>query len=570
MRLLPTLLVAVVLVGGGLAWRLSTSDDRAPMAPLPAQPVMAGIPQGHVYTGCVEEPDDVNPLTAHAQVARRLILAYTHEGLLDVDPQSGALRPAVAGSFAPSPDLASCLFTLREGVQFADGSPVTLDDVMFAWQLASAGPEGRGHASLGFIGDAFARVQKVERLGDQRFRVHFRDRHYAALRIVGETWLVVKKQFFVDRVAARCAPAAAPAVDSPEFAQVLGRLKSECGPGTGPYQLVNDPAGVLHWRPRQDLLLVRNEHSWRRQAAPGTWNFAGIRLLFRDEGGANHALLRGEVDWYTSLTLGELLKARPELLEQYRRLLYDYDALGVYRVVWNCRRRPADDPRVRRALGMLFDVEGLRRGSEDLGPRAVAHAKPGTPAWPADLVPLAFDPAAARRLLREAGFDPAEGKPLRLVVVALQGTEVLRRIADLFASAAKDAGIELDLRRRGLSGFVQEKKAGDWDGLLVQQSFRPWGDPWDLLHSRGADNDGKWADAEADRLADAARAEADPEVRAGLWRQLHTIVYREQPAALLAHPMAAVLLHRRIEAAVPGRSGLVLERAHVAPAAQRR
>ena len=99
-----------------------------------------------------------------------------------------------------------------------------------------------------------------------------------------------------------------------------------------------------------------------------------IRLLFRDEGGANHALLRGEVDWYTSLTLGELLKARPELLEQYRRLLYVYDALGVYRVVWNCRRRPADDPRVRRALGMLFDVEGLRRGSEDLGPGAVAHA----------------------------------------------------------------------------------------------------------------------------------------------------------------------------------------------------
>ena len=197
-----------------------------------------------------------------------------------------------------------------------------------------------------------------------------------------------------------------------------------------------------------------------------------------------------------------------------------------------------------------------------------ASAKPGSASYP-DVTALPFDPAAARRALREAGFDPAEGRPLRLCVLALQGTDALRRIADLFEHAAREAGIELDLRRRDFKGYNQDKAVVAWHGLLVQQQFRPWGDPWDLLHSRGTDNEGGFADPEVDRLADAARLVADPARRSALWRELHTIVHREQPAALLAHPLAAILLHRRIEAVAPGVSGLVLERAWVPVERQR-
>ena len=56
-------------------------------------------------------------------------------------------------------------------------------------------------------------------------------------------------------------------------------------PGTGPYMLSNPPGGPSTWRRRQDLLLVRNPHSWRREAEPGCWNFDGIRTLFRDPDG---------------------------------------------------------------------------------------------------------------------------------------------------------------------------------------------------------------------------------------------------------------------------------------------
>lgn len=526
---------------------------------------LGGLPQGHVYTGCSEEPDDVNPFTANSNAARRMVLAYTHEALLDLDPRSGALRPALAETYEPAADGRSCLFTLRSGVRFCDGAPVTMEDVLFGFELHQA-----GKLSFGFVGSAFARVERVEVLDERRFRVHFRGLHYASVRIVGEVWVVAQKRFFVEAVRRQLAPGEAlPEVASDRFAQLLGRIDRECGPGTGPYLLHNPPDGSGTWRVRQDVLLVRNEHCWRRAAAPGCWNFAGIRVLWRDPAAATNALLLRELDWLPVSDPQALLAQNPQLAADYQPLSVDYDSLGVFRCIWNCELPPFDDARVRRAVGMLFDREHV---AKILGPgarAAVAHAKLGRPEYP-DLLPLAFDVAAARRLLREAGYDPAAGKPLRMVLVALQGTEALRRMAESFAAAAKSAGIELDLRARGdMPGFVAEKQLRQWHGLLVYQSFRPWGDPYELLASDGSDNEGHWQNEAADRLAQAARVELDGAKRAQLWRELHTLVHEQQPMALLAHPVASILLAKRVRGVEPGPCGLIPDRGWVALEQQR-
>ncbi|MFY9342900.1 MAG: ABC transporter substrate-binding protein [Planctomycetota bacterium] len=566
MRTLPKLMLLLGGVAGvalGLSVMWGAGGGGSVGAGGPGATTSAGVPQGHVYTGAGDEPDDVNPLTTSLPVARRLVLFYTHETLLEVDPASGELVPALAASFERSADDMACTFTLRAGVQFADGSPLTLDDVLFGWQLHQA-----GHLPMGTIAGAFTRLREVERLDDHRFRVHFKEPHYAGLRVVGESWYVASRKFFMDRIAARCRPAPPPAIDSREFATLLDQIDRECGPGTGPYLLENDPDGVQRWRPRQDLVLVRNPHCWRRRVHPGTWNFDGFRILWRDQGAARHALLRGELDWFITFDLESLLAARPQLADQYDTRHYDYEALGVYRVIWNCRRLA--DPRVRQALGMLFDCDGILRQFPDAGARAVAHCKPRSAAVPPELVPLPFDPGRARALLREAGFDPAAGTPLSLRVIANQGTDVLARIADLFQDAAATAGVRLELLRRDAGAARAEQQKGEWDGWLVLQSFKAWGDPFDLLHSAGQENHGKWQNADADRLAAAARTELDPGKRDGLWRELHTIAFGEQPAALLLHPQVALLLDRRIEDESIGRNGLVLERAFVAPDRQRR
>jgi ABC-type transport system substrate-binding protein len=568
MRLLRVSLCAVVVLASAWIGVQAFGADPQPAAPpAPAAPASSGdgaaaavLPASdHVYTGCAESPDDVNPLTAAGAVARRLVLARTHDGLLAADPATGDLVPAAAERFDVAADGSACTFTLRQGLRFADGSEVTLDDVLFPWDLAQA-----GHLALGFVGEAMARVAAVDRVGERAVRVTFRDRHFAAVRIVGEAWLVVSRRFFVQRVAERAAPEPPPAVGSAAFAALLAQVRSECGPGTGPYRLDNAPGGPQDWRPRQDLLLRPNAQSWQRRVDPQAWTFGGIRILFRDQTAATNELLAGALDWFSSPSLPALLRARPALVADYRMLAYDYDALGVYRVVWNCRRGPARDVRVRRALARLFDVAALREAGDGLGAAAVAHCKPAAPECPKDLVPPTFDPEAARAELRAAGFDAAAGTPLRLALLAPGGTEVLQRIVDLFADACRQAGVELDLRQREFAAYVQEQQADAWDGLLALQSFQPWGDPWDLLHSQGPQNAGGYQNVEVDRLADAARREPDAAARAALWQQLHRLVFADQPAALLVHPMATILLHRRIEGAVIGRRGLSLVHARVA------
>jgi peptide/nickel transport system substrate-binding protein len=566
MRALPVLAVLIAALGLALGLRVML---RAPghTGHTPVAAVPGSAPQGHVYTGLAEEPDEVNPFTASNATARRLVLAYTHDCLLDSDPVTGVLRPALA-TFEVAADGRTCTFALRQGVRFSDGAPLTMADVLFGWELAKA-----GHLAFGTAGEAFARVEAVDVLDDRHFHVHFRSVHYAATQAVGESWIVAQRQFFVDRIAQQAAAMdePVPPVDCERFARLLEQIKTECGPGTGPYMLQNPPEGPSTWRRRQDLLLVRNPHSWRREAEPGCWNFHGIRTLFRDPQSAFTALVRREVDWYSCPQADEVLKSRPELAQSYRKLCYDYRALGVFRVVWNCRRPPFDDPRVRRALARLFDQDSmLAVFGPDAAVAARAHAKPDSAEYPPPSVAFGFEPVAARQQLRAAGFDPEQGKPLRLVLLAPEGTEAMRRMVELFADAGKRAGLDLEVRTRGpFPVFVAERDRGEWDGLFDLETFRAWGDPYDFVHSSGLENDGHWQNAEADRLATAARAELDVTRRQTLLCELHELVYEEQPVAFLVHPRASILLNVHLENLSPGPLGLVPERAFVKPEFQR-
>ena len=559
----PVVLLALLVGLATLVWQGSSSPIAKPIGGM--SQLVGGKPQGHVYTGAVEEPSDVNPFTASGAVAQSLVLGVTHDGLLDRDPSSGELRNALAVRHEVAADGLSCTFDLRDDLQFSDGSPVTMRDVTFAWELASA-----GHLPMGFVGGAFARVDRVEVVGERRMRVHFRERYFANAAVVGESWLVASRQFFEARAARGLATGEAmPTVDSARFAQLLDQVDFECGPGTGPYALYNEDLGVSNWHRLQDLLMVRNELSWRRQVRPGTWNFGSIRLLFRDQAGARNALLRGEVDWYSGSDLDALLAAHELLAEQCDKHVYDYPQLGVYRLVWNCRRPPCDDVRVRRALSMLVprqDIVAMMGGDTRA---AAAHAKPGSDAYP-DLSPAAYDPAAARRQLRAAGWDADAGRPLRMTLLALKGSESLRRIAELLHDALRTAGVVVEVRELELAGFLAQQNRGDWDGALVLQWFDSTGDPHRFLHSEGRSNPGGWRNEQADALALAARLELDPAVRNRLWQQLHVLADAEQPAALIVHPVATVLLRKYLRDYQPGAFGLRPESAWVAPEDQRR
>lgn len=554
-RAVLLLLLLVLGTGIGLGFLLPGPVARQGSGDWPAE--VDGIAQGHVYSGVADVPETFNPFTVNGTTAVRYVIAFTHDALLDTDPVTGGLRGGLAESWQLDADGLAFTCTLRPGVLFADGSKVMPEDVLFTWDVA------RTEAGLlGAIGDGLRMVKHARLLPGEpvRLRVELHQRHFDALRVVGQGWTVVQRRFFQDRVAAlaRADGSEVPQPGQPRFGDLLAQV-TDSGPGTGPYQLERDASGNATWRRGSDLCLVRNRLSYRRKLRPGTWNFAGIRLQFVDEPTAAFTrLCERKLDWYVAPDVGEVLSTHPELEADYGKVTYDYLNLGFYQVVWNTRRL---GPGVRKALGMLFDrqriAQDVMRGN---AVPAVAYFKPGTPFYPRDLAPLPFDPAQARALLREEGFDAEAGRPLRVRVLSPAGNALFRILMASLASAAQTAGVELTVQEVEDLLIVAREGGGDWDGICNLWSHATWVDPYDLFHSQGGKNRMGFADAEVDDLVVEIRAELDAEKRAQLCDRLNRLVHELQPVAFIVHPRACLLFNKHIRNADPGPLGLYPER----------
>ncbi len=569
---LKALLLFLLSVAVGAFLLQALQPDRPSQRPIvdasASEPSL--VPQrGHVYTGVAEEPDSLNPLTTTSAVARRYVLAFTHDTLLDVDPETGASRLALADRCDVAADGMSMVVRIRDGVKFSDGASLTVDDVLWTWECAM------GHGVvLGSLADGMRRVKSASLVdGDARsLRILFDQPHFAAARTVGESWVVAQKAW-MQRALAEVAARDGKRVPAPQdegFGAMLARITQSPGPGTGPYRLLGADAAAPGWRRGVDLRLVRNESSWRR-AEPGRWNFEAILLRFLLDPAARHAaLVKRELDWFSGPDLAATLRNDAALAAAYARFVYDMPTLGAYVVQWNARSGPLADARVRRALAMLFDREGIAtRIFGDTAKPSAAFCKPGATEMPDGLLPPPLDVAAARAQLRLSGFD---GVAARLSLRLLVPVEApwFRRMGELFVSAAAEAGVDVRLDALAFRELVQRRDAADFDGAMLLVSMPSFGDVFELFHSKGARNAGGFADAEVDALLEQQRQQRDPAARSDSLRRVHERLAELQPCALLVSPLAEVLVDARLQGVKPGPLGLWPERMWMPAASQRR
>ena len=88
------------------------------------------VPQ--IVSSSLSDPGTFNPITyTDATVAR--IIGLTFEGLISQNPITGEILPALAKSWDISEDGLQIVFTLREGLKWSDGQPLTAEDVVFTY-----------------------------------------------------------------------------------------------------------------------------------------------------------------------------------------------------------------------------------------------------------------------------------------------------------------------------------------------------------------------------------------------------------------------------------------------------
>ncbi len=95
-------------------------------------------PSNQVVFSILSDPKTFNPVLS-AESPNTFGLTY--EGLITENPLTGKKEPALAESWEISEDKLRIIFTLREGLKWSDGKPLTADDVVFSYNDLYLNPQ---------------------------------------------------------------------------------------------------------------------------------------------------------------------------------------------------------------------------------------------------------------------------------------------------------------------------------------------------------------------------------------------------------------------------------------------
>ncbi len=259
------------------------------------------------------------------------------------------------------------------------------------------------------------------------------------------------------------------------------------------------------------------------------------------------ALTSGELDF------AGISPAHASFVRADERLqVIDYPIQFVYALVWNLRRHPFRDPRVREALTSALDrqllVEAFLYG---FGTAAEGPVSPEHP-WYLPLQSIPFDRLEAARLLDEAGLTPdASGTRLQFDLLTVEGDAALEQMIQAQLAAV---GVAVRIRQLELSTFLARAQAPerDFDAIAVGipgdlslgyvQAMFESVDPGPLAYA-GYVNDRFDRALERVRQAETARAVRDA------WHDAQRVLAETRPATWLYHARGLQGATRRIRGA---------------------
>ena len=494
----------------------------------------------------------LTPLLAGDQY-QSVVEARVIEGLLYIDPHTLEFIPLLAESYHASEDGLTITYKLRRGVTFSDGQPFTADDIVFTfeWMMnpAVAAPRQRSY---------YENVQSVKKVNDHEVAFVFKRPYYNSIELSG-TMGVLAKHFY-----GKYPPE--------KFNEQLGMLM-----GTGPYML-RDPEA---WRPGQKIELIRNERYW---GEPGPFN----RIIYnevKEEIAALTMFRNGDLDRFAALPdeYVELLKD-PKIRERANNFEVQSPLSGYGYIAWNQQRNGKPtvfaDKRVRQALTMLVDRERIcKEVYLNYATVATGPFEPGSPQADATIKPWPFDPAAAKRLLAEAGLadrnrdgtiESATGVPFRFKLTYPSGIKLYDRAMYLVKDTMAAAGIVVDLDPIDWPILQTRLENRDFDAMSLR-----WGggsvegDITQMFHSSqmkdNGDNYPSYVNPELDKLIDQAKTTVDKEKRLTLWQACHRILHEDQPYTFLTNNMALAFYDKRIKNIEPSQLGLNFVQIYVMP-----
>ena len=447
--------------------------------------------------------DSLNPLILKG-VAPAGLRDYVYESLLARSADEPfTLYGLLARSVEVPEDRTSVTFQLEAAARFSDGAALTAEDVLFSWRLL----KDKGQP---FHRTYYGLVIKAEAPDAQTVRFTFADgSNREAALLLGLMPILPRHR-----------------IDPATFDET-----TQAPPiGSGPYVV----AGT---EPGRSITFARNTGWWARDKAiaKGRYNVDRIRIdYFRDQTTLFEAFKAGEIDFRAEDDAGRWAEgydfaAVKNGQIQKSELSTSWPA-GMSALVFNTRRPVFADPRVRRALILMFDFEWINKSlfhdlyarTQSLFERSELSAF-GKPADAAERSLLAPFPNKVRpemlegrsrlpvsgstgrnranmrdalALLKEAGFEQEDGRLVHRTTRKTLDIEMLsakrgeERLFQAFAQSLALIGISAHIRTVDSAQRWARLKAFDFD--MIQWT-------WGASLSPGNEQRNRWGSESAER-----------------------------------------------------------------------
>ena len=507
------------------------------------------------------------------------VFTLISEGLVTQNGLTGDLEPALAESWEISQDNLKIVFTLRTGLQWSDGEPLTADDFVFTYNDVIFNPDiPTSTRDVLRIGDE-GLLPEITKLDNRRIQFTVPEPFAPFLRTAGSI-SPMPKHVLAESIRQK----------GPEGKPIfLSIWDSSANPQSvicnGPYQL-------SRYVPGQRVIFQRNPYYWRKdqQGNPQPYIEQIVWEIVENSDASMAQFRSGSLDAVgVSPTNFQLLK-REEDRGNFT-IFEGGPAFGVTFITFNLNRgrrngKPLVDPiksrwfndvKFRQAIAYGLDrdtlLNNIYRGIGEPQHSPVSVQSPYYLSPEEGLKTYDYNPDKSKQLLAEAGFRytasgqlvDAEENPVRFVLTAPAGSVTGEAIISQIKGDLEKIGFRVDVQTISFSALVDKlNNTLDWECIIIGFSggiepnaaanlWKPEGrlHVFNLAAQPGQTPlEGRevyaW-EAEIGNLYVQAARELDDEKRKAIYAQAQQLTQEYLPVIFLINPLSMAAVRNRVK-----------------------
>ncbi|WP_298849140.1 ABC transporter substrate-binding protein [uncultured Ruegeria sp.] len=449
--------------------------------------------------------------------------------LLRGSADGNSVEPGLAEAFSVSEDGKTVSLTLREGVLFADGAPMTGDDIVFSLDRARNPDLSPWAGLLGSIDTVSADGNAIT----------------IALKDPDPTILSMLATFNTAIVSKAAFETAAGETDQDKSAAIFA--STSAGVGSGPFYLCGFEQG-------SSMDFCANENYWRNGAdgKPLPYLEAVHFEIIPDDATRILSLQAGEVDAAEFIPFSRVAELEADSninMQLYPSTRIIYSPINTRDTRADGSPNPLADARVRQALNYATNKDALigvvlHGAGQPMSSPLMAKATQ----FSTDLSPLyAFDMEKAKALVTEAGLEQGTEVTLTTLAGSADDSTIFAALQQMWAPL----GIELVVEQVDGATRGAKNRSGEFD-IHTYGWVNDVNDPSQVVGWLGYTPTAKavgtgWENAEFNTLFEEAANEMDPEARKVKFAKMQELYANAAPLLFMYETPFAVALRTAVE-----------------------